>query len=226
MKVFAYYEPVPELSDHAALVSRWSDRWRRMGWQPVVLGYDHDALRHPSHDRVVSLVQQFPGVTPIGYRVATFRRWLALAVSLPLDEVALVCDYDVFNVSLTPDEGLRLHDKAAIHNLHYGQCCQPLVLDGRQAQALPWLATTQLLRAWFDFQGKMEPHDDHLVHMLRRPEHRVEEFGPFKWTDLCYAYGPGPAKGKLVHLAFGPTTAAGETKLTAWAKLEEAYPCA
>lgn len=219
MKVFAYYEPVPQLPDHAALVSRWASRWSRLGWDPVVLTYDHDALRHPSHDRLTALVASFDGVTPVRYRVATYRRWLALACSLPPAEVALVCDYDVFNVDLGPGEAAGLFDPACIHNLHYGQCCQPLILNGTQAQWMPWMAVCQLLRAHRETGGAIEPHDDHVVHALRDVQ------GPFRWTDLCYAWDGEPPKGRMIHLAQSEVMRRGTTKLLAWDELEGRHPC-
>lgn len=222
MKAFTYYTPVdnPQLADHGSLVSRWSKRWQALGWQPIVLSWDHDALRHPAHDRITRYVSQFHGATPIGYRVATWQRWLAVAAAAPRDEPFLVTDYDVFNVDFRPEEAARFYQPDSIANLHIGTCVQPMVMDWRQAQGLVDLLQVQAHWLRKVAVDHLEVHDDLMVMGTRD----IMD-GPFRYYDVCYPYVPGMPKRQMIHLAQTVVAMVGKAKIGVWDELEGAYPC-
>lgn len=99
MRVFTYYQPVPELLEitQRFLVECWKDSWAGRGWNPIVLT-EADARRHPLFMQYSVAVASYPTVNARGYENACWLRWLAYAVAAQEHAGAIVAtDYDVIN---------------------------------------------------------------------------------------------------------------------------------
>src|SRR5574343_993366 len=111
MKVFTYFNPVPEMdvSTEHKLIVLWQHAWRMSGYEPVILTHLH-ADAHPQWAEVDELVRSFPTVNPVDYELACWHRWLALA------QVGggLMVDYDVIPRAVDADMLCSIPDDVAV----------------------------------------------------------------------------------------------------------------
>lgn len=94
MKIFTYYQDVPELTayDEIKLIQLWRERWAAMGTEPIVLNEWH-ARQHPEFEEYDKAFANLPSVNPTGYDRACYMRWLAVTTQ---DELyPSMTDYDV-----------------------------------------------------------------------------------------------------------------------------------
>lgn len=100
MKVFTYFNQVPELKD-PALIQMWLKSWSRLGWEPVILS-ENDAKRADS-----AMYQRFnrsplmESRNPVGYTRAAMLRWVAMTA---VKEPCIHVDWDVFCNGLRPED--------------------------------------------------------------------------------------------------------------------------
>jgi len=100
MKVFSYFDPVPDInsSEEAQLASLWRRSWAASEFVPVML--THQIVQsHPKFAEYDALVRSFPTVNPPGYDLACWHRWLALDMA----GGGLMTDYDVICRAFSPE---------------------------------------------------------------------------------------------------------------------------
>lgn len=215
MKAFTYFEPIDDaqFAPHAPLVEAWKRNWASRGWETIVLSSRH-AEAHPAIQRWVEWALTLKAINHRRYQLACFVRWLALAQVMRPGEVALFVDYDVFNVGFSGADALRQYAPAVVTNLHYGQCSQPVVIDYRQAQAIPaiMMAVTALL-------DRARPHQIDWNDMSFWEEDKKGKLGFARYVDLCLPYATD-ATAPLLHLSYDAVHPTGKTKLEIWKELE------
>ena len=96
MNIYSYYTEVPGISgyDSLKLIAGWRERWKAIGFEPVVLG-EWQARQHPYFDELHAAVSKLPTQNSAKYEEACFHRWLALVQA----GGGFMCDYDVFPMS-------------------------------------------------------------------------------------------------------------------------------
>lgn len=98
-RIYAYYTDVG-CDGQLELIDLWKERWKREGWEPIILGED-DAKKDPRWEAMKEKAKNFPcrqGAK--NFERANFERWLAFA---QID--GAVTDYDVFpRVPFPPQE--------------------------------------------------------------------------------------------------------------------------
>ena len=218
MKAFCYYEPIAgeQFDEHGPMVQSWRRNWSRLGWVPMVLT-EVQARSHAAYRRWSSAVPRLASINHRDYQRACFVRWLALAEILRPGESAVFVDYDVFNVSFTPADARQLASPDQVTNLHYGQCSQPVILDYRQAQALPavLMELTQALN-----QERPEQQDWNDMSFWEADKKRSLGFA--RYLDICLPYVP-EVEAPMIHLSWEAVDGAGSRKSQVWKELEALY---
>lgn len=94
MNVYCYYSDIPQLPayDELKLIMIWRERWKSMGFEPVVLS-EYQARQHPDFGAIARDLDKLPSVNPAGYDKACYYRWIAMAVAAPYN--GIMSDYDV-----------------------------------------------------------------------------------------------------------------------------------
>lgn len=80
MKVFSYYESVPELDAFCELklITIWRRNWSAAGFEPIVLS-EHHARQHPLFAEYHAAVSKLPSCNPQKYELSCWMRHLAMA---------------------------------------------------------------------------------------------------------------------------------------------------
>ncbi len=214
MHALTYWHPVPELKSEAGLRQAWARNWARLGWQTQELKLA-EAAAHPRYETFVIKARTWPTINPRAYEEACWLRWLALDQWLQQsgEPGALLCDYDVFNVTVTPDV-LQQHGKLGEHgmvSLDGILTCMGAIWVSRDfAQVIPPLIEHFAMR--LVTQLKEGPHVsdlmvfDRLFKSLKigRRLGWIELFDP-KYRDLLLA-SPLTPRPWLLHLYNDATT--------------------
>lgn len=121
MKVYTYYEEIEGKSRSDSdrdlqriLLDTWISTWKQNGFEPVVLGKE-DAQSHPMHKKYIdSIISAHKEANDSDlhehpYWIVAHNEWIAFANSV--EGRALVCDYDVLNISYTPEMASALPNK-------------------------------------------------------------------------------------------------------------------
>jgi hypothetical protein len=200
MKVFTYFEPVPQIdqSEQKAMIREWARSWERYGFEPEVLcRADCDGVGAEKAAAAEALIRSRPSANYAQYTVNTSMRWLAFQAA----GGGLQTDYDVVNVGLTPG---RLHE--ATRGLDCATLCGPNWTPAA-VYATPEGCQTLVARIlehpwgqWLEQFGR--PHiSDQGIFNANRP-------GPTLCMVREYHQPKNPAK-PLVHLANGSVWQAG-----------------
>lgn len=117
MKVFTYFEPVPQLwepSTQLRLIEIWKRSWAKHGWTPVVLN-EESARRHPRYAEFKKKFWELPTEYGHDYEGACFMRYAATAIQK--QPMSMLTDYDVLNYGFTPEHALAEQRKYRSHQL-------------------------------------------------------------------------------------------------------------
>lgn len=98
MKLYTYYSHVPDHNhaDELKMLLLWCDHHRRLGFEPICLQQYH-CWRHPHYQKFTAAVGKLPSINPVGYDLACYERWMAVASQG--GDHCIMLDYDTF---LTP----------------------------------------------------------------------------------------------------------------------------
>ena len=219
VKAYCYFEAIADrqFDEHSRMVELWRANWSSRGWETVVLG-PAEAEAHPAYAWCVNAASKLNAINHRDYQRACFTRWLALAHALGRDDLGLFTDYDVYNVSFTPNDAALLYSPAQPINLHYNTCSQPIILDGRQATAIPWLlmvVTQFLVNNW--------PAQIDWTDMSFWEADQKLALGFARHEAVCFPFHQQECgNGRLIHLSYESSGNVG--KLNAWQRLAEVYP--
>jgi hypothetical protein len=191
--VYSYYQQLPGWEYPSELIQLWAHSWLRCGWTPVVLDERH-ASRHPDWSKFRTFkVNAFVSRNPYGYDLSCWARWLAFSHQ----GGGMMTDYDVINLSLSPNDPELAGSGPHILEQHRVPCA---VQAGRAAA--DGIAAKMMAHA-------PNPRDDHYSDMyffqdsLEWPHSRLcREYNGVEWEN-----------GKLIHLATGACRRAGKDKV-------------
>lgn len=98
MRIHTYFENLYDYS--YPVLCKFKDSWESKGYEVVVHTF-HQALGHPLLKEYLASIERFPVTNRIEYELCCFRRWLAYDFSIKDEDIVILADYDIINVSLT-----------------------------------------------------------------------------------------------------------------------------
>jgi hypothetical protein len=167
MHALTYWHPVPGMRDERGLREAWARNWQRLGWQTLELGL-REAAVHPRYESFVAKVRTWPSVNLPAYEEACWVRWLALDQWLKVtgEPGAVLCDYDVFDVTATPDMlwSCPAFQEQALVSLDGGLTCLGAVwVSNEFAKIIPALLEDRAMRLAIIAARELRPHTSDLI---------------------------------------------------------------
>jgi hypothetical protein len=213
MKIFTYYQDVPELTayDELKLIQLWRERWKALGFEPVVLNEWH-ARKHPEFEDYAAAFSKLPSVNPKGYDLACYFRWLAMLSSAD-SWFPIMCDYDV--MPYAEFDGKNQFDGetgAKMNEMILFQGPVPSLVRGHQAR---FLQLCNYFRDVGEGKTKVEfnlvngaPHTSDMYLLEKFLEAKPEGF---EVRNVVKLFGePGWKKSQFVHYSNSTTQPAGK----------------
>jgi hypothetical protein len=183
--VHTYFRPCDDpdaLVEQKKILAIWERSWREAGFEPVILTEAH-ARKHPRCGELRAAFESKPTISPKGYEMACWLRWLAMS------EVGggFMTDYDVLPFGPVP--GMREVDPDHRENFPIMLCVGvPCAVVGNSIQFDHAIASFEMCKPVTE-QGQPHLSDMHAAQKLGFPS-----------LDICREYGkPGWKEAKLVH---------------------------
>jgi len=201
---YCYYQPCRDFQfhDEMAVWDLCRQSWERNGWTIYILGLEH-AFSHPVAPKLFEAFAKRPTVCPWSYTMACYFRWLALAEEMAKHRgPAVMLDYDVINMSLTPADVARLYYRSTV--MHPGRNPSTVyVYDCEDAERIIDM-----------LQQHADPETEHgKPHVNDNVCFRQHWWGD-EDAEIAAPYGELRGRERLIHFA-NRTIPAGQSKIAA-----------
>lgn len=134
MRVYTYYENIDHPKQRE-LLDLWCQSWKQNGFNPIVLSRKHVVKSEYAQEFVQSIHKIHKHIMDVPcrkYGLTCYNRWLAYSETIP--DSSFVCDYDVINLSFTPDQARLMLERENRMTFHHGTT--PCLVSANAQQCL------------------------------------------------------------------------------------------